>query len=168
MMTPSARYADILLPDTLGPETDDIVGNGDSMGDLACLYPMHKAVEPQWEQKPSWEICLGIARKLGLENAYTEGRDKKGWIRWCYEETRKDNPELPDFDVFWKQGPTQLFNVKWNRIMFEDFRKDPKGHPLNTPSGKVEIYSSRLAQLASEWKLPEGDVITALPKIVRT
>lgn len=168
MMTPSARYADILLPDTLGPETDDIVGNGDSMGDLACLYPMHKAVEPQWEQKPSWEICQGIARKLGLEDAYMEGRDQKGWIRWCYEETRKDNPELPDFDVFWKQGPTQLFNVKWNRIMFEDFRKDPKGHPLNTPSGKVEIYSSRLAQLASEWKLPEGDVISALPKFVRT
>ena len=168
MMTPSARYADILLPDTLGPETDDIVGNGDSMGDLACLYPMHKAVEPQYDQKPSWEICRLITKELGIEEKYTEGRDQKGWIRWCYEETRKDNPELPEFDVFWKQGPTQLFNVKWDRIMFEDFRKDPAKHPLKTTSGKIEIYSSQLAHLAETWKLPEGDVISALLKFVRT
>ena len=78
MMTPSARYADILLPDTLGPETDDIVGNGDSMGDLACLYPMHKAVEPQYDQKPSWEICRLIAKELGIEEKYTEGWDQTG------------------------------------------------------------------------------------------
>ena len=168
MMTPSARYADILLPDTLGPETDDICGNGDSMGDLACIYPMHKAVDPAWEQRPSWEICLGIAKKLGLEKEYTEGRDQKGWIRWCYEETRKVNPELPDFDTFWKQGPTQLFEVKWEPIMFRDFRENPEKHPLNTPSGKIEIYSERLAKLAQEWVLPEGDVISALPKFVRT
>ena len=168
MMTPSARYADILLPDTLGPESFDLVGNGDSMGDLAFIYPMHKAVEPQFEQKPSWEICRGIAAKLGIEEAYTEGRDQMGWIRWCYEKTRADNPELPDFDTFWKQGPTQLFNVKWQKIMFEDFRRDPAKHPLNTPSGKIEIYSERLAEKARTWKLPEGDVISALPKFCRT
>lgn len=168
MMTPSARYADILLPDTLGPETDDIVGNGDSMGDLACIYPMHKAVEPQWEQRPSWEICRGIAAELGLEKEFTEGRSQKDWIRWCYEETRRDNPELPEFEQFWKAGPTQLFNVKWDRIMFKDFRDDPAKHPLKTPSGKIEIYSSQLAELAQKWTLPEGDVISALPKFVRT
>ena len=168
MMTPSARYADILLPDTLGPETFDICGNGDSMGDLACIYPMHKAVEPQWEQKPSWEICLGIARALGVEEAYTEGRDQMGWIRWCYEETRKANPELPSFEAFWNKGPRQLFEVKWQPIMFEDFRKDPEKHPLSTPSGKIEIYSERLAELARTWVLPKGDVISAIPKFVRT
>ena len=168
MMTPSARYADILLPDTLGPETYDIVGNGDSMGDLACMYPMHKAVDPQWEQRPSWEICRGIARELGLEDAYTEGRDQMGWIRWCYEETRRENPELPPFDDFWTQGPKQLFDVKWEPVMFSDFRKDPAKHPLETPSGKIEIYSERLADIAKTWVLPEGDVISALPKFVRT
>lgn len=134
MMTPSARYADILLPDTLGPETDDICGNGDSMGDLACIYPMHKAVDPAFDQRPSWEICRGIAKELGLEEQYTEGRDQKGWIKWCYEQTRKDNPELPEFDKFWKAGPTQLFNVKWQPIMFKEFREDPVKNPLKTPS----------------------------------
>ena len=168
MMTPSARYADILLPDTLGPETDDICGNGDSMGDLACIYPMHKAVDPAWEQRPSWEICLGIAKKLGLEKEYTEGRDQKGWIRWCYEETRKVNPELPDFETFWKQGPTQLFEVKWEPIMFRDFREDPEKHPLDTPSGKIEIYSEQLAKRVADWKLPKGDVISPIPVFWRS
>ena len=168
MMTPSARYADILLPDTLGPETDDICGNGDSMGDLACIYPMHKAVDPAFDQRPSWEICRGIAKELGLEEQYTEGRDQKGWIKWCYEQTRKDNPELPEFDKFWKAGPTQLFNVKWQPIMFKEFREDPEKNPLKTPSGKIEIYSEALANLSKTWVLPKGDVFSALPKFVQT
>ena len=168
MMTPSARYADILLPDTLGPETDDICGNGDSMGDLACIYPMHKAVDPAFDQRPNWEICRGIAKELGLEEQYTEGRDQKGWIKWCYEQTRKDNPELPEFDKFWKAGPTQLFNVKWQPIMFKEFREDPVKNPLKTPSGKIEIYSEALANLSKTWVLPKGDVISALPKFVQT
>ena len=168
MMTPSARYADILLPDTLGPETDDICGNGDSMGDLACIYPMHKAVDPAFDQRPSWEICRGIAKELGLEEQYTEGRDQKGWIKWCYEQTRKDNPELPEFDKFWKAGPTQLFNVKWQPIMFKEFREDPVKNPLKTPSGKIEIYSEALANLSKTWVLPKGDIISALPKFVQT
>ena len=30
-------------------------------------------------------------------------------------------------------------------MLFEDFRRDPKSHPLNTPSGKIEIFSSTIA-----------------------
>ena len=109
------------------------------MGDLACIYPMHKAVDPAFDQRPSWEICRGIAKELGLEEQYTEGRDQKGWIKWCYEQTRKDNPELPEFDKFWKAGPTQLFTVKWQPIMFKEFRDDPVKNPLMlAPAGLVE------------------------------
>ena len=74
MMTPSARYADILLPDTLGPEADDVTASGGSNGDSAAILPLHKAVEPQWEQRPTWEICRGIARHLGKEEAFTYRR----------------------------------------------------------------------------------------------
>lgn len=52
--------------------------------------------------------------------------------------------------------------------MFRDFRENPEKNPLKTPSGKIEIYSEQLAKLAEEWVLPEGDVISALPKFVRT
>ena len=53
-------------------------------------------------------------------------------------------------------------------VALSDFREDPAKHPLKTPSGKIEIYSERLADIAKTWVLPEGDVISALPKFVRT
>ena len=168
MMTASCRYADVLLPDTLGNETEDLVGNGDSMGETAFITPIHKAVNPQWEQRSTWEICRGITEKMGLEAAYTEGRTQRGWIEWAYEQNRKQNPELPDFKTFWATGPHQLLHLKWDRIAFSDFRADPAMHPLKTPSGKIEIYSEQLAKIAETWTLPKGDVITALPKFVRT
>ena len=168
MMTPSARYADILLPDTLGPETDDIASAGGSNGNVASLLPMHKAVEPRHEERPSWEICRGIAQRLGLEEQFTEGRTQKEWVQWCYEETRKKFPQLPDFATFWKGGPVQLAGLRKDMVALRDFREDPQKHPLKTPSGKIEIYSSRLADLAQRWILPAGDVISALPKFVRT
>ncbi len=40
--------------------------------------------------------------------------------------------------------------------------------PMNTPSGKIEIYSERLATVAKTWELPEGDVISPLPIHVST
>ena len=168
MMTPSARYADILLPDTLGPETDDIASSGGSNGDTASILPMHKSVEPEWEQRPSWEICRGIAKFLGKEEAFTEGRTQLEWVEWCYEETRKKAPELPPFAEFWKTGPKQALEFPRSPVALADFRKDPKKAPLKTPSGKIEIYSERLAKIASEWKLPEGELISPIPRFFST
>ncbi|MEA7931731.1 hypothetical protein ONJ16_27785, partial [Salmonella enterica subsp. enterica serovar Montevideo] len=34
---------------------------------------------------------------------------------------------------------------------------------LGTAFGKIEIYSSKLAHIASTWELAEGDVISPLP-----
>ena len=168
MMTPSCRYADILLPDTLGPETDDAACQGGSHGDVATMLAIQKAVEPQYEQKPSWEICRLIARELGLEDAYTEGRDQMGWVKWCYEETRKKVPELPDFDTFWKNGMAKIWNFRKDPIALEAFRRDPEKHPLKTPSGRIEIYSERLAKEVADWVLPEGDAISPIPVFRRT
>lgn len=69
MMTPSARYADILLPDTLGPEADDVTASGGSNGDSAAILPLHKAVEPGSSARPgrSAAASQGIsARKRPL------------------------------------------------------------------------------------------------------
>ena len=39
-------------------------------------------------------------------------------------------------------------NPDWkkNAVGMRNFCDDPEGHPLNTPSGKLEIYSERLAE----------------------
>ena len=54
-------------------------------------------------------------------------------------------------------------------IALQDFCRDPQGHPLNTPSGKIEIFSKTLADLddsqeippipkyIQEWESPFGD-----------
>ncbi len=168
MMTPSCRYADILLPDTLGPETNDAACQGGSHGDVAEMLAIQKAVEPRFEEKPSWEICRLIAAKLGLEEKFTEGRTQEEWVRWCYDETRKKVPQLPDFDTFWKNGMAKVWGYRKDPIALEAFRRDPEKNKLKTPSGKIEIYSERLAKETADWKLAEGDVISPIPVFWRT
>ncbi len=168
MMTPSCRYADILLPDILGPETTDMACQGGSHGDIACMLAIQKAVEPQYEQKPSWEICRLIAKELGLEDKFTEGKTQEEWVRWCYDETRKKVPNMPEFNEFWKKG---IF-VDWGRrkdsVALQAFRNDPEKNKLKTPSGKIEIYSEKLANEVKDWVIPEGDMITPIPVFYST
>lgn len=48
-------------------------------------------------------------------------------------------------------------------MAYKDFRENPEANPLKTPSGKIEIYSSRLAEIAKTWALKEDEVIHPLP-----
>lgn len=168
MMTPSARYADILLPDTLGPETNDAACQGGSHGDVALMLAIQKAVEPQFEQLPSWEICRRIAKELGLEDEYTGGKTQMEWVRWCYEETRKKVKQLPPFEIFWRDGMAKVWNFRKDPIALEAFRRDPVKNKLKTPSGKIEIYSEKLAKEIADWEIPEGDVISPIPVFWRS
>ena len=52
---------------------------------------------------------------------------------------------MPIFNDFWKNG---FFKVKTpinNKIMFKEFRHNPIKFPLNTPSGKIEIFSKTIS-----------------------
>ena len=75
-MTPSARYADIILPDVIqrragGP---DPAGRG---GPLGYAILASKAIEPLFESKTIYEICTGIAQRMGVEQKFTEGKDPR-------------------------------------------------------------------------------------------
>ena len=54
------------------------------------------------------------------------------------------NLKLPEFDKFWEDGFFEVPIEKTKKIMFKDFRDNPKINPLNTPSGKIEITSSTI------------------------
>ncbi|MEG0822585.1 MAG: DMSO/selenate family reductase complex A subunit, partial [Burkholderiaceae bacterium] len=150
-MTPSARYADILLPDLMQQETTDFAADGYATGTSNFLVALQQAVKPQWEQRSSYEICRGLAQRFGIEDKYTEGRTQEQWVEWCYEETRKKHSELPPFAEFWKQGLVKIPGKGKNPIALKAFREDPAKNALKTPSGKIEIYSERLAKIAAEW-----------------
>ena len=164
-MTSSAKFADILLPDVMQQELNDIAADGYATGTNNFMVALQKAVEPQWEQRSGYAICTGIAERFGIKDKYTEGRTQEEWVRWVYEKTREKHPDvMPAFEEFWKQGIVKVPGLGVGKtIVLEGFRKDPEKNPLKTPSGKIEIYSERLAKIAATWELEKGDVISPIP-----
>ena len=169
-MTPSAMFADYVLPDVCHQESIDLMADSYAVGDQNYLMLSDKAIDPEWEQKPNWEIMRGLARRFGCEAAYTEGLDLEGWVRRLYAEARKNLPGMPAWDEFRRTGIYKYRMEGDSGIVMEDFRRDPDKHPLETPSGRIEIYSERLAEIARTWKLPEGrgQEIHPIPRYVPT
>ena len=167
-MTPTAKFADYLLPDVAGQENDDFSGDSYSVGGNCYLIAMHKAVEPRHGQKRNWDIMRELAKRFGVEDKYTEGKTYDQWLHKCYEDTRKKVPELPSFEQFWKQGIAKYKVKEDTGITMQSFRTDPAKHPLKTPSGKIEIYSEQLVKLAQETDLPkaQGQVIRPIPTFI--
>lgn len=147
MMTPTARRADILLPASTSLERNDIAGARRSDYVLA----MGQAIPPVGEALSDYEIFSRLAALLGVEEAFTEGRDEMGWIRHLYDQTRTDAAErlgfeMPDFDTFWAQGHTPA-PVERHHTYLKEFRADPEAAPLATESGKIVLGSRKLAEL---------------------
>ena len=143
--TATARHADIVLPATTTLERNDIgAGSRDRF-----WIAMHQAIEPVGEARHDFDIFTGLARRMGTEAAYTEGRDEMGWVRHLYDVARQQAAQqqidLPDFDTFWERGFVEVPAPDEPYVMFADFRADPDRHPLNTPSGRIEIYSETIA-----------------------
>ena len=152
-LTPSARFADIVLPACTQFETWG-VEDGWKYGDEVILQP--KLVEPLGESKSDYRICSELAERLGIGEAFTEGRGEKEWAKFCLDEFRGLRfPELPTFEEF-----IEMNLGAWTRpatnpaIAFEDFRRDPEKYPLKTPSGKIEIFSKQLYDLSNPEEIP--------------
>lgn len=166
-MTPSAKFADILLPDTTIYEKTDIALNGDT-GSMGYAIFCEQAIEPLYETMHVYDMCAEIAKRMGVEEQFTEGRSVEDWLRYCVAETRKNNPDWPDYDDFKAMGIYKVTNPGEPFIAYKAFRDDPEANPLITPSGKIEIFSARLHEIGETWELEEGDAITGLPIYVPT
>ncbi|EJG0603467.1 dimethyl sulfoxide reductase subunit A [Cronobacter sakazakii] len=161
-MTASARYADILLPDCTASEQMDFALDA-SCGNMAYVIFADQAIAPRFECRTIYDITSALAVRMGVGDTFTEGRTQEGWLRHLYAQSRRAIPELPDFDTFRKQGIFKLRDPQGHHVAYQAFRENPTANPLATPSGKIEIYSSALADIAAHWQLPEGDVIHPLP-----
>ncbi|MCX6561040.1 MAG: molybdopterin-dependent oxidoreductase [Candidatus Aminicenantes bacterium] len=158
-LTSSARFADLVLPACTQFETWG-VADGWKYGDEVLLMP--KIVEPPGEAKSDFRICADIAVRLGFGEAYTEGRDERGWTAWSIDELRRARyPGLPSLDEF-EASNAGVFALPVTKpaIAFADFRSDPIKHPLPTPSGRIEIFSKKLHDMG------RPDEIPAVPKYV--
>ncbi|CCK14282.1 Anaerobic dimethyl sulfoxide reductase chain A [Cronobacter universalis NCTC 9529] len=161
-MTASARYADILLPDCTASEQMDFALDA-SCGNMAYVIFADQAIAPRFECRTIYDITSALAARMGVGDQFTEGRTQEGWLRHLYAQSQRAIPELPDFDTFLKQGIFKLRDPQGHHVAYQAFRENPAANPLATPSGKIEIYSPALADIAANWQLPEGDVIHPLP-----
>jgi len=158
-LTPSARFADIVLPACTQFETWGLTDGWKYLEDV-ILQP--KIVEPPGEARSDYRICADVAGRLGIGDAYTEGRDERAWVDWMLDRLRESKfPDIPNLDELLASNVgTWGRRIERPAIAFEDFRADPEGHPLETPSGKIEIFSRQLFDLG------RPDDIPAVPKYV--
>ncbi len=166
-MTSSAKYADLLLPGTSTSEQEDFC-TSESAGNMAYLIHAEKVIEPLFECRTLYDTCQQLAKRLGVEEKFTEGRTEREWLEHLYSQSREKDPLLPTYEEFCKMGIYKRKDPAEHFVAFKDFRNDPKAHPLTTPSGKIEIYSERLATIASTWELKSDEVIHPLPIHVST
>lgn len=152
-LTPTARFADLILPACTQFETWG-VEDGWKYSDEVILQP--KLVEPPGECKSDYQICADIAHRLGIGDAYTEGRDEKAWVDYCLGVWRTSRfPNLPSLDEFIEKNLGAWSNpVTQPAIAFDDFRRDPQQFSLPTPSGKVEIFSTQLYDRRNSAEIP--------------
>ena len=160
VMTDSAKYADILLPDAMRSELLNMQTQGSSEYYTAVVVG-GPAQEAPGECRSSYDVCADIADKFGKKDAFTEGKTQEDWIKELYEAGAKADGNMPTWDEIKEQGVYK--RPLEPAIGLVDFRTDPVKNPLSTPSGKIEIYSEQLAEIAATWELEEGDVINPIP-----
>jgi anaerobic dimethyl sulfoxide reductase subunit A len=161
-MTPSAKFADILLPDTTGFEAEEIItGEGHSeKGNHAWALLNHKVVEPMYEAKPSLWVAEQLADRLGLGDQFRDGHSTpEDWEKDIIASAQKNYPDFPSLEEFRKVGIYKVSSDK-PTVAFAAFRADPAANPLKTQTGKIEVYSPYLASLN------DPDQIPAVPKYI--
>lgn len=167
-MTPSAKYADILLPDLMDLEYVDVATNPGTP--LETVIAVTTSCKPMFETKSHYDFCWELAKRLGLEAEFTEGKASyQEWVEHLYSLDRaRSNGKLPEYSELVEKGILKISKAEFPTVGGAAFFSDPDANPIRTPSGKIEIYSERLAEMAKTWTLPEGDFIPAIPMYHKT
>ena len=162
--TDSARYADIVLPDLFRMEQESAM---DADGWGRRIAASTGELGARFERRGAWEVCVELAKQWGIEDAFTEGRTEGEWIRRLYEGDRERSTGLPTFDRLLEEGLAWRADCAEPFVALADWRSDPDAHPLDTPSGKIELFSEQLAAAAEALRgTPDEGAITPIPTYV--
>ncbi|MFC1987439.1 molybdopterin-dependent oxidoreductase [Chloroflexota bacterium] len=155
----STFFADIVLPlaDPLFEEPKGYTGKGVTSNYFTCGF---KAVDPPGEARPLEWIMVQLAKRLGVVKQYSPRLADvvddypKGWDRRI-EELLKDSYEewarREDIAVMNPPTWTEFRKLPIYRLPFKGVSKVAfgknirEGKPFDTPSGKIEFYSTFLA-----------------------
>jgi anaerobic dimethyl sulfoxide reductase subunit A len=131
-MTPTARHADIVLPATTFWERNDVHTPWAGAGHYA-IY-MRQAIEPMYQCRNDIDIFDDLSRRVGI-NGYND----KSEAKWLKEFTADS---INDFEAFTEQGVARFPPPKDPVAFTSQIRDNEK---FQTPTGKIEVYSTVLA-----------------------
>jgi anaerobic dimethyl sulfoxide reductase subunit A len=137
-MTPTAKFADILLPVNTFMEREDMVTPW--LGAPYYLF-MNKAIDSMYESKSDSDICIELAPRLGITE-YNDGRTEEDWLRTVAEGTG----DIPSFNQFKEEGAIKIEESQ-PFVAFREQIADLLSNPFSTLSGKIEIYCEHLAEM---------------------
>lgn len=157
VMCDSMKYADIVLPDLFRFEQVSQIATG---GDVAYMITGQPCTTPKYERKTAYEMAEMLADSLGVKEGFTDGKTEEEWIKELYEASRKKDPELPAWDSAVEMGV--FIQEKPPVVSLKKFRDDPQKNALDTPSGKIEIFSEKLLKFTDGWELTEGDTLPGM------
>ncbi|WP_353572219.1 molybdopterin-dependent oxidoreductase [Candidatus Albibeggiatoa sp. nov. BB20] len=168
-ITPSGLWSDVLFPVSTHFERHDV-----ALPWYKGHYYIHrpKVIEPMGESKTDLQIFTELAYRLGFGEKYNPKAERnyffdndavdekflKDW--WENKVMHHQHVEMP-WEEFKKTG---IYKFKLDRphVAFQD--NVEKGVPWSTPSGKIEIFSSKLAKYTDWTKTSYGHYIPAIPK----
>ena len=147
--TSQAKMSDIIFPVAIETERTDI---SDTSPTREFILARKAITSPVGESQSDFWICKELCKRWGYEEVFTEGKDEFGWVKHFYEDAQKQAKALhvpmPSFEKFWEKGYVQFpkdDNSEEYYTRLADFVKNPHRNKLGTPSGKIQIYSPRIA-----------------------
>ncbi|UCF92153.1 MAG: molybdopterin-dependent oxidoreductase, partial [Desulfobacterales bacterium] len=154
-MTAQARYADLLLPVTTAAERSDLTRPWPSGPYFTFV---NRALEPLGECKSDFDIVNELAERLGIENFNPHTEEE--WLKMLVASNPEYQQHIQDYEQFKREGIHRV-RLPEPIVAFKEQIEDIAQNPFPTPSGKIEIYSQRVADL-------RNPLVPPIPKYMRT
>lgn len=134
-ITATAKFADIILPTNTYLERNDI-----TRGTAFFYGYMNRVVAPAGESRSHYDISVALARRLGVSGFEAKTEDE--WLR----DIVSTSGVITDYEAFKQQGVHRVPR-DGPYVSFEDQIQDITQNPFPTPTGKIEIFSGRIAEM---------------------
>ncbi len=123
-------YADIILPSNTTLEVEDIVTNTRQGPHFQTMWIQEQACQPVGESKSDYEVVVEVAKKLGMEEQFTEGKDLRTLEKEVFDAMEGD--QFMSFDEFYDKKYLVFPTAEdWqdDPVGIRGFYEDPENHP---------------------------------------